>query len=240
MEEYILFVDETKKTTHNPYFCMSGICFKRSYYEDIVVPEINALKEKYFNNTKVIFHYSDMNNKKNGFEVFKDSKLRQKFWTAYSNLLKKLEFTTFGIYYNQDDMKKIYGKGRSSNYDITFVALLKNYLHFLKSVNGIGSICIESRSFKENATLQRSYYNYLGTGSMFFSYDIYEKHLSTIGFIVKGDNCVGLQIVDIAPSALLREINNTKDFYGLGKKYREKLYYYDKPYQDILGMRNLL
>lgn len=238
--EYILFVDETKKTSTNPYFCLSGVCFKRSYYEDTVVPEINALKEKHFSNTSVIFHYSDMNNKKNGFEVFKDGKKRQKFWTDYSNMLKKLYFTTFGVYFNQDDMKKIYGKGRSSNYDIAFVALLKNYLHYLKSVDGIGSVCIESRSFKENATLQDSYYKYLGTGSMFFPYDIYENHLSAIGFIVKGDNCVGLQIADISPSTLLREINGTKDFYGLGKKYREKLYYYDKPYQGILGMRNLL
>lgn len=240
MDEYILFVDETKKTPHNPYFCMSGICFQRSYYEDTVVQEVNTLKKKHFNDTSVIFHYSDMNNKRNDFKIFKDGKLRQRFWTDYSNMLKKLDFTTFGVYYNQDDMKKIYGKGRSSNYDIAFVALLKNYLHFLKSVNGIGSICIESRGFKENATLQRSYYEYLETGSMFFPYDIYEKHLSTIGFIVKGDNCVGLQIADVSPSALLREINATKDFYGLGKKYREKLYYYDKPYQDVLGMKRIL
>ena len=240
MEEYILFVDETKKTSHNPYFCMSGVCFKRSYYEDIVVTKVNDLKKKHFDDTSIIFHYSDMNNKKNGFEVFRDGKVRQKFWTDYSNVLGKLNFTTFGVYFNQDDMKNIYGKGRSSNYDIAFVALLKNYLHFLKSVNGIGSICIESRGFNENAILQQSYYNYLNTGSMFFPSNIYEQHLSSIGFIVKGDNCIGLQIADISPSALLREVNGTKDFYGLGKKYREKLYYYDKPYQNVLGFKIIL
>lgn len=219
---------------------MSGLCFKRSYYENIVVPTINGLKTKHFGNTGVIFHYSDMNNKKNDFIKFKDQKIRQKFWTDYVNTVSKLDFTTFGVYFNQDDMKQIYGKGRSSNYDIAFVSLLKNYLHFLKNVNGIGSICIESRGFKENATLQQSYYKYLQTGSMFFPYEIYEKHLSTIGFIVKGDNCIGLQIADISPSALLREVNETKDFYGLGRKYREKLYFYNKPYQDILGMRKIL
>lgn len=239
-EEYILFVDETQKTPHNPYFCISGVCFKRSYYENTVVPEINALKEKHFGNTSIIFHYSDMNNKKNGFEEFKDFKKRQKFWTEYANLLKKLDFITFGVYFNQDDMKNIYGKGRSSNYDIAFVALLKNYLHYLKNVNGIGSICIESRGFKENAILQSSYYKYIETGSMFFANDVYEKHLSSIGFMVKRDNCIGLQIADIAPSALLKEINGKKDYCCVGKKYQEKLYQYRKPYQNILGMRNLL
>ena len=41
MEEYILFVDETLKTPHNPYFCLSGISFKRSYYEDFITKEIS-------------------------------------------------------------------------------------------------------------------------------------------------------------------------------------------------------
>ena len=209
MEEYILFVDETQKTPNNPYFCLSGVCFKRFYYETTVVKEINELKRRHFKTTSIIFHYSDMNNKKNGFENFNHLNVRESFWTDYSQVLTKLEFTTFGVYYNQSDMKKIYGKGRTSNYDIAFVALLKNYLHFLKSNDGIGSICIESRGFKENATLQYSYYNYLNTGSMYFPSNIYEKHLSTIGFIVKRDNCVGLQIADISPSALLRR-NHSK------------------------------
>lgn len=240
MNEYILFVDETQKTPKNPFFCISGVCFMRSYYENIVVPQINELKEKHFGKTSIIFHYSDMNNKKDEYEILKDTVTRQKFWTDYTNLLDKLDFKTFGVYFNQDDMKKLYGKGRSSNYDIAFVALLKNYLHYLKSVKGLGSICIESRGFKENSTLQNSYYNYIRNGSMFYPSDIYEKHLSSIGFLVKGDNCVGLQIADFAPSALLREINGTKDHYSLGKKYRQKLYCYNNDYESILGLKNLL
>lgn len=100
MDEYILFIDETKKTSKNPYFCMSGLCFKRSYYENIVVPTINGLKTKHFGNTGVIFHYSDMNNKKNDFIKFKDQKIRQKFWTDYVNTVSKLDFTT-------EDLKKM-------------------------------------------------------------------------------------------------------------------------------------
>lgn len=48
MDEYILFVDETFKTGSNPYFCMSGICMKRSDYEDIAVKQINELKKRHF------------------------------------------------------------------------------------------------------------------------------------------------------------------------------------------------
>ena len=62
MDEYILFVDETLKTSKNPYFCMSGICVKRNYYEDFLTNEINSLKKRHFNPTDVVFHYSEMNN----------------------------------------------------------------------------------------------------------------------------------------------------------------------------------
>lgn len=240
MEEHILFVDETLKTPHNPYFCLGGISFKRSYYEDFVVKEFNKLKKRHFNSTDVIFHYSDMNNKKREFEIFKDQKVRQKFWTDYSCTVKKMDFVSFGVYFNQDTIKKLYNNGSYGYYNIAFIALLKNYLHYLKSVKGIGSICMESRGFRENAILQHTYYNYLKNGSMYFSHKDYDKHLSSLAFIVKGDNCSGLQIVDIAPSTMLREINQTRDYYGLGKMYRDKLYKHATSYQDILGFRNIL
>lgn len=240
MEEYILFVDETLKTPHNPYFCLSGISFKRSYYEDFITKEINELKKRHFNNTDVIFHYSDMNNKKREFEIFKDTKIRQRFWNDYSCTVKKMDFVSFGVYFNQDDIKNIYNNGSYGFYNIAFIALLKNYLHYLKFINGIGSICIESRGFKENSILQHSYYNYLKNGSMYFPCKDYDTHLSSLAFIVKGDNCNGLQIADIAPSAMLREINGTHDYYGLGKMYRDKLYNKGTSYQDILGFRNIL
>lgn len=240
MDEYILFVDETLKTPKNPYFCLSGVCFKRNYYEDVVVKEINELKKRHFENCDVIFHYSDMNNKKREFKIFKEKKVRQKFWTDYVNTVRKMNFVSFGVYFDQDKMKEIYNNGTNGIYDLTFVALLKNYLHYLLSVEGMGSICLESRSFNENAILQHSYYNYLRNGSMYFCNDSYRKHLSSLGFIIKGDNCNGLQIVDIAPSSMLREINGSYDYYGIGKMYREKLYCNNTAYQDILGFKNIL
>ena len=69
---------------------------------------------------------------------------------------------------------------------------------------------------------------------------IFDKHLSSVGFVVKGDNCIGLQIADVLPSALLRKINGTKDFYNFGEMYRKKLYCYNTDEQDILGLKNIL
>lgn len=240
MEEYILFIDETLKTSKNPYFCMSGICVKRNYYEDTMTHEINSLKKRHFNSTDVIFHYSEMNNKKGCFSIFKDGEKRKAFWTDYVNTIKKLEFTSFGVYFDQCKMSTLYKNKEIKWYNIAFFELIKNYLHFLKHVDGIGSICIESRSLIENADLQHVYYNSITNGSLYYSSSDFMKHLSSIGFVVKGDNCVGLQVADTCPSALLRNLNKSKDYNNIGDMYIRKLYCYGTEFQNILGLRNIL
>lgn len=240
MEEYILFIDETLKTSKNPYFCMGGICVKRNYYEDTVIQKINSLKKRHFNSSDVIFHYSEMNNKKGVFSIFSDETVRRNFWNDFVATVNDLDFTTIGVYFDQSKMSNLFKSKIVKCYNIAFVELLKNYLHYLKKIDGIGSICIESRSFNENAELQHMYYNFIQNGSVYFSQQDFDKYLSSVGFVVKGDNCIGLQIADVLPSALLRKINDTKDSYNIGKMYRKKLYCYDTNEQDILGLKNIL
>ncbi len=219
---------------------MSGICVKRNYYEDVITQEINSLKKRHFNSTDVIFHYSEMNNKKDVYNIFSDSTIRQNFWNDFVATIKILDFTALGVYFDQSKMSSLYRSKTVKCYNIAFVELLKNYLHYLKSINGIGSICIESRSLNENAELQHIYYSFIQNGSTYFSQQDFDNHLSSVGFVVKGDNCIGLQIADVLPSALLRKINGTKDFYNIGEMYWKKLYCYNTDEQDVLGLRNIL
>lgn len=238
--EYILFADETKKTPKNPYFCFAGLIIKRSIYEDILVPKINELKQNYFGKTDVVFHYTDMKNNRGDFELFKDSTIRNKFWTEFVNIIKIIDFTTIGVYFDQNMMKEIYKNSGTTNYDVAYRHLLENYMHFLKENNGVGAICIESRTFKENMFLQRNHFDYVEKGSIYYSSKNTSIHLSTVGFIIKGDNCIGLQIADIIPARFMRIINNQSDNYLLNNTFHEKMYYYNTPKENILGLKNLL
>lgn len=238
-EEYILFLDETLKTSNNPYFSLAGIIVKRKYYEDVFITRVNTIKKKFFKDTDIIFHYSDMNNKKGKFSLFEDGIIRDTFWKEYSKLICDLYFTTMGVYFDQSQMTKLYKTESIKCYDIAFIEILRNYLHFLKSKNAIGSICIESRTFAENASLQRDYYSFIEKGSCYFTSHDYANHFSSLGFIIKRDNCVGLQVADICPSALLRSINESKDKYLLGKIYKSKLYMHDTSESDVLGFKKI-
>jgi hypothetical protein len=240
MDEYILFADETNKTPNNPYFCFAGFIISRTEYERNVIPTINALKEKYFGSTKIIFHNNEMNGNKGAFSKFSDPNFRNKFYMEFVKAISNFNISIIGVYYDFNLMKDSFGKGSTTNYDIAFRYLLENYMHFLREVDGVGTICIESRTLKENVFLQNNYYNYHKYGSLFFDSESTKRHLASIGFVIKGDNCVGLQIADIFPSRLMRTVNGIKDNFKLDTTIKSKIYKTGTPLENVVGLKKIL
>lgn len=136
-------------------------------------------------------------------------------------------------------MSSLFKTNQINFYNIAFVEIIRNYIHFLKENNGIGSIIIESRSFRQNAALQNDYYQFIKNGSWFYSAEDFQKHLSSLGFIVKKDNCIGLQVADFCPLALTKVLNARKDSFNLGKTYYNKLYKISTPELELLGLKKI-
>ena len=241
MDEYILFLDETKPNFKNPYFCLAGFCINRSDYENVLIPKINKIKKEIFDDTSVIFHYSDIKRNKGAFTVLKDDGMRNKFWQSIKNTLNDITFSVFGVYYEKEAMTEVFGNGATTQYDIAFRHLLDNYMHFCIENKAHGHICIESRTFKENMLLQEIFYNYLTHGSSYYQSEVIKKYLTSIGFLIKGDNCIGLQIADIIPVRLMRIKNGLSDNYKLGDLFNSRLYRtQDQKYENIVGLRKII
>lgn len=241
MEEYLIFLDETKPVKNqNPYFCLAGLIISKEEYMKKMLPLINSLKEKYFNTSSVIFHFTDMKKNKNNFTIFNNIDTRNAFWNEYIDILTSIEFTTIGIYFEQVTMTCFYAKPSYRSYDIAFISLLDNITHFLYHNKVLGQICIESRTLKENSYLLNSYCDYLNKGSLYHSKDTINEHLSGLGFIYKEENCIGLQIADMIPSIMLRKISKKKDNFGLKSIFYDKLYQKGSKAEDIIGFKRIL
>lgn len=241
MDEYILFLDETKPNSLNPYFCLAGFCLKRNDYENILIPKINKIKKEIFDDQSVIFHYNDIKRNKGAFSILKNAELRNKFWQNIKNALNEIDFNVFGVYFEKETMTKVFGNGATTQYDIAFKHLLDNYAHFCIENNARGHICIESRTFKENMLLQEIFFNYLTFGSSYYKAETIKNHLTSIGFLIKGDNCIGLQIADIMPVRLMRMVNGLSDNYKLGDLFNSKLYKTkDNKHENIVGLRKII
>lgn len=240
-DEYILFLDETKPAPKNPYFCLAGFAIKRSDYENELIPKINVIKKEIFNDTSIVFHYNEIKNNKGDFSILKDAELRNKFWQNITHTLSELDLHVFGVYYNRKTLTNVFGNGATTQYDIAFRHLLDNYMHFCKKNDAHGHICIESRTFIENSKLQEMFFNYLTHGSSYYKSEIIKKHLTSIGFLIKGDNCIGLQIADIVPVRLMRMVNKLGDNYKIGEILVKKLYKAENnKHEDVLGLTKIM
>lgn len=240
-KDYLLFVDETKPTLHSPNFCFAGIAVERVYYEKIFIKEVSDLKIKHFGKSDIIFHFSDMKKNRGIFSCLQNATLRNNFWMDYVALVSNASFDILGIYFDEKKMDYLQHGKQKNNYNIGFYALLDNFMHYLVEKDAYGQICVESRSFNENRYLLDVFYKYQQMGSVYFTENDSRQHLASIGFTVKGDNCIGLQMVDPIPSQLMRyKAGYKNDFYSLYKTLSTKIYNVGSEYENILGVKNIL
>lgn len=245
MKDYILFLDETKPEKFHKDFCIGGIVMEREYYEKDFIFKMNELKNKYFNDTSIIFHLSNMRKNTNEFSVLTDPDLRKNFWNEYREILSKSNFEIISVLFNEEKLNIAQQKNKirvkNRNYEIGLCSLLDLYMHFLIENDGYGHLCIESRTFNENKSLLSMFFNYTNNGSLYFCVDQIEKHIASLGFNIKGDNCIGLQIADIIPSTMLKYACSVKnDSLSLIKILKPKIYKYNSDYEKILGVNRIM
>lgn len=239
MADYILFLDEANVTSTNPFFCLGGIIIKRDEYENALIPVINALKVKYFSDTSVLFHYTDMKKNKGVFKKFMNGTIRVQFWNEFNNVLKNIDFVTIGTYLEYNTFQETFEPVKNKHYSVAFIDLMNNYITYLRAQKAIGSIIVESRQWKENADIQEVFHNILVSGTALYSSEECSRYLSTIGFIIKKDNCVGLQIADFVPDTFVRTINGSNNFYNVSNNFINKVFSINGKYQDIVGLHKL-
>jgi len=233
MEEFYLFLDESKPNSNFNNFTLGGVAIEKSIYESVIKPEINKIKNAYFGSDDVILHEIDIRNKKGDFSNLTHD-VEIQFFEAMRNLFQKKVFTALAVTINIHELEKLYiEKARNDIYYIALQLLLENYAHFLVSNNGFGSIYLESTDPMSDRKLQNLYYTLMATGTLFFKKEFLQERLTTINFNFKKDNLIGLQIADFIPNALARN--------ALNKKQKPNSLYFeirDILYDGMIGKRN--
>lgn len=243
MKEYILFLDESKVTAQNPYFCLGGFITCRDYYENVIVKGVEDLKVNNNIRHETSLHYTDIKNSKGDFKCLKVKngyKLRTSLMNDIVNFINRLDIVTIGSYYDKKSIDKLISQHvKIDTYSILLHEIINQYMIYLLENDGHGSIYIESRTFNEDSILQKEFYRYKEYGSVLFNVETIQNHLKTITFCMKKDVCNGLEIADFVPVSFVRHINNDKDNYNLSSAVLSKLYKNGTIYKNAIGLRNL-
>ena len=223
--EYILFLDESNMTIHNPYLLLGGIVISRKEYKEKLIPRIQECKIV-LGNPHVIFHYTDILKKQNDFSCMCGNETMCKdFWKKLQTGLTDTDYNVLSSYidvkkYNGEYHKKI----SNDSYELLFSTIINNYIHFLYKNKSRGSIIFEAREETQNRKIQQYYFHMLKYGTNIYQQKAIEEYITTTSFLVKEENCIGLQIADLVANNCVKHINGQGVKHNMWNIIEKKLY----------------
>lgn len=240
MEEYILFLDESNVTKTNPFLLLGGIIISRKEYKDTLLPAILDCK-MILGNPHIIFHYTDIIKKQKDFSCMcGDSNMCNDFWKHLQNGLTQTDFRILSSFINIKKYNDEYPKNIShDSYELLFSTIINNYIHFLHKHKSRGCIIFESREETQNKKIQQYYFHILKNGTNIYQSNAIEYYITTTSFLVKEENCIGLQIADLVAYNSIKHINGLSVKHNMWEILKPKLYNGESNNTDSYGLVKL-
>ncbi len=198
----IMFLDESgdhsldKIDKSYPMFVLAGCIFDIDYYSNVVEPNINKLKIKYFGKIDIIFRSYDIRKQKGDFSCLVDRKKRENFYDDLDNLIKSLDFKIITAAINKLNLKEQYHEP-DNPYNLCLQFILERSVMFLGRTDDKLIFRIESRETHNDRKLAKVYENFrLNDHKLFKKEEIQSKFID-LSFNQKTQNIVGQQIADL-------------------------------------------
>ncbi|MDQ7063802.1 MAG: DUF3800 domain-containing protein [candidate division KSB1 bacterium] len=216
--KYRIYIDEVGnpdlESSDNPnhrFLSLSGVVFELSYVKNIVHPQLEALKTKYFNShpdDPVILHRKELLNARPPFECLKDANIRHQFDKELLNLLEQWTYVVISVCLDKKRHKETYTVWRYDPYHYCLAILLERYVFFLEQSMAKGDVMAESRGGKEDTRLKRAFRRLWESGTDFIAPERFQRVLTSRELKVKQkqNNISGLQIADLIAHPSRNEI----------------------------------
>lgn len=223
--EYILFLDESNVTKYNPYLLLGGILISRKEYKENLIPGILASK-LVLGNSNIIFHYTDIMKKQNDFACMcNNQSMCENFWEKLQIGLDGTDFQVISSYIDVKKYNSEYPKNTChDSYELLFSTVINSYIHFLQKHKSRGSIIFEAREETQNRKIQQYYFHILKYGTNIYQPKAIDDYITTTSFLVKEENCIGLQIADLIAYNCVKFVNGNPIKHNMWKFIGPKIY----------------
>ena len=233
--KYRLYIDEvgnpaleSSKDPRHRYLSLTGIIMELDYVDEVVFPELEGLKRKYFHShvdEPIILHRKEVVNQKYPFHSLRDENTRKAFDRDLLRFLDKLEYTVITVVIDKLEHKIRYQVWQQDPYHYSLRILLERYVLFLKDLGLTGDVMAESRGGKEDMRLKRSYERVFKEGTEYVNCQVFENYLTSRHLKVKqkSNNIAGLQIADLVAHPSFKATLARKNRQGLPKNFGGKI-----------------
>lgn len=254
LSRYTLYLDESEVPSDNGdrFFVIGGVIIRNGYHESKIVPELEKLKKKIWeNDTNYASHIlheleinkvfrGDVNNAKAYNLVFKNNEEKYKqMYNGIYHILNDRNIYTIAACINHTELEKHYAKEEMNDrFAVLMQIIIENYCHFLIKHNGTGDICYEAMMRSQNEKIERRFCHLKSIGTMYYSSSEVISLLKNINFVDKTANCAGLQLADFIPNALGRtQAHKDPKYEKLPKIIKKRLYHGNMGRKDRYGFK---
>lgn len=254
LSRYTLYLDESEVPSDkgDRYFVIGGVIIRNGYHENKIVPELEQLKKKIWENDNdyashilheleinKVFH-GDVNNAKAYNLIFKNNEEKYKqMYNGIYHILNDRNIYTIAACINHTELEKHYAKEEMNDrFAVLMQIIIENYCHFLIKHSGTGDICYEAMMKSQNEKIERRFCHLKSIGTMYYSSSEVISLLKNINFVDKTANCAGLQLADFIPNALGRtQANKDPKYEKLPKIIKKRLYHGNMGRKDRYGFK---
>jgi len=138
----------------------------------------------------------------------------------FLGLISLSEFKIISVLIDKLDHNQKYNTWKYDPYHYCMEVLVERFFFFLKSINSVGDVMIESRGGKEDMRLKKSYRKIVENGTHFIESEKLKKLLTSLELKVKPKmlNIAGLQFADLLAHSSRRFMFRNYNI-DEGKKY---------------------
>ncbi|MBW6492828.1 MAG: DUF3800 domain-containing protein [Lentimicrobium sp.] len=234
--KYRLYVDEVGNPDLNSsadenhrFLCLTGVIFELNYVSEVLSPELESLKVKYFGShpdDPIILHRKEILYKKPPFAVLSNPETERKFNMELLMKLKQWKYSVITVIIDKREHAEKYSTWRYDPYHYCQEVLIERFRLFLNIKKSKGDVMYESRGGKEDMRLKRSFRNIMESGTHNINSEDLQLHLTSLELKVKSkqSNIAGLQVADlIAHPARRWCFKNFFDRYDLKSTFGDKV-----------------
>ena len=233
-KKYYLFIDECGDQNlanfdpNFPIFTLCGIIVSEEKRE-MLDSQISFLKQEFWGDRKIILHSRDIRKCQNGFEIFFDLQVKERFYKRINSILgQKDVYTIVCCSILKEPYIRQYGK-LNDVYAQSLSFLIERCVFYLDSIKGEDkidlSIIAEKRGKKEDRNLYDYFISLLDKGTYWVTPERLRGYFKKFTFKAKKEDINCLQVADLIAYPVTRHILDPDEINYSFDVIKENIFY---------------
>ncbi|MDQ2652474.1 MAG: hypothetical protein M3Z20_05445 [Chloroflexota bacterium] len=215
----VMFLDESGhhslKPRHltgpYPLFVPGGVIVDRAYAREVIEPDLQRFKLRYFGTTDVILHTVDLNSGDGDYAFLSNAATRKHFYDDLHGLLASWNYQVIGCVINKLELVSTYGTQAEDPYNYSLDVLVDLFCQVLTGVSDDGAICAEKRGGGLDHKLMQRWEAIRTGGTRHTSAQVIDERIISMDLRDKRPNLAAMQLADLVITPIGRHVLGTPE-----------------------------